>query len=207
MSARKDSAVRHVKLSRKWTNQEIHRITSERAGRRSKPPRFERRRFSAPRRPLPDAAGPAGSRTRSCFSTERPKMQRSLLPRIEYTLWHRLPAGIAAVLLSTALAPVSAAPEPAGATPPPAAPSGPAAPASSRAKPAEGPTGVDLYVVVKKLGRVNARPETAFTPGQAEKLSDLLEPLFERPELDPRDTRALLTDMRRVLTRPQSAAF
>ena len=57
---------------------------------------------------------------------------------------------------------------------------------SSRAKPAEGPTGVDLYVFVKKLSRINARPETAFTPGQAEKLSDLLEPLFERPELDPR---------------------
>src|SRR5206468_1302997 len=90
---------------------------------------------------------------------------------------------------------------------PPAATSEPAAAPSVRAKPVEGPTGLDLYVFVKKLSRVNARPETAFTPGQAEKLSDLLEPLFEKPELDPRETHGVLADARRVLTRAQMSAL
>jgi outer membrane protein assembly factor BamB len=111
------------------------------------------------------------------------------------------------LLLWGALASPGHAQEPAGApSAPPAAPAT-APPSSAQTKPATGPTGLDLYVLVKKLSRINARAETAFTPAQAQKLSDLLEPLFERPELDPNDTRVLLAEVRRNLTHAQSAAL
>src|SRR5712692_3182176 len=64
-------------------------------------------------------------------------------------------------------------------------------------------SGLDLYVLVRKLGRIAARAETAVTPAESRKLGDLLEPLFEQPELDPPSARALLAAVRRSLTRSQ----
>jgi outer membrane protein assembly factor BamB len=143
-------------------------------------------------------------------------VKRSLAPLPEHTQllpgrpW--LPAFIVTVALWGVLAPVSRAQQPASAPPgssdaPKAAVPGPAASSSAPAKPASGPTGLDVYVLVKKLSRINAHAETAFSPSQSEKLNDLLEPLFEQPELDLREPRALLTAVRRDLNGKQVAAL
>jgi hypothetical protein len=83
-------------------------------------------------------------------------------------------------------------------------PGGPGFPGGNR--PAGRAVALDLYVLVKKLGRVGAKPETAFAPDQAGKLGDLLEPLFERPELAPGETRALIAEVRADLTPAQTTA-
>ncbi len=69
------------------------------------------------------------------------------------------------------------------------------------------PAGFEVYALVKKLNRVNAQPETAFTAAQAEKLGDLLEPLFERPELAPRDVQETVANVRSVLNPAQTTAI
>jgi hypothetical protein len=65
--------------------------------------------------------------------------------------------------------------------------------------------GIDLYVLVKKLNRVHAT--APFTAGQAEKLSDLLEPLFEQPDLNPADAQKRLQEARSLLTPEQTTAL
>ena len=107
----------------------------------------------------------------------------------------RLPSLLVTVGLLIALAP-------AGHTQPAPSPAG----APSATAP-NGSTGIQVYVLVKKLGRVNGAAETAFTPAQADKLLDLLEPLFERPQLDPGRNFALIADVRGALTPAQTAAL
>ncbi|HLK57885.1 MAG TPA: PQQ-binding-like beta-propeller repeat protein [Chthonomonadaceae bacterium] len=67
--------------------------------------------------------------------------------------------------------------------------------------------GIELYVFVKKLSRVGAESKTAFQAKQWEPLSDLLEPLFEQPELDPRTAPLLMSQIREKLTPEQTAAL
>lgn len=69
------------------------------------------------------------------------------------------------------------------------------------------PTGLDLYVLVKRLNRVHAARKTALNPAQSGKLYDLLEPLFEKPELDPKESRALVAEVRRALLPGQTTAL
>jgi outer membrane protein assembly factor BamB len=107
---------------------------------------------------------------------------------------HGTMAGLIGLLAMLALPDGALAQAPGLSAPPPAASSAPAA-------------GLELYVLVKKLSRIGARAETAFTPGEARKLGDLLEPLFEEPELDLQEAHTLLLTVPGSLTRAQTDAL